>query len=99
MAKGPRCDRAKERFWQKMLADFRSSGLSIRGFCRAHGFPESAFYFWPNIPIPTARPPSVAPNSIKNMHGGGAVLSKRKHPPFICCEHCLVGNDGLPNWI
>ena len=37
MAKGPRRDRAKEQFWQQMLADFRSSGLSIRGFGRAHG--------------------------------------------------------------
>lgn len=32
--------------WRKTLADFQSSGLSIRGFCRAHGLPESAFYFW-----------------------------------------------------
>jgi transposase-like protein len=46
MAKGPRRDRAKEQFWQKTLADFRSSGLSVRGFCRAHGLRESAFYFW-----------------------------------------------------
>jgi transposase-like protein len=46
MAKGPRRDRAKQQFWQKRLADFHASGLSIRGFCRAHGLHESAFYFW-----------------------------------------------------
>jgi transposase-like protein len=46
MAKGPQRDQAKEEFWQRMLADFRCSGLSIRGFCRAHGLHESAFYFW-----------------------------------------------------
>ncbi len=42
MAKGPRRDRAEEQSWRKRLADFRLSGLSIRGFCRARGLHESA---------------------------------------------------------
>jgi transposase-like protein len=46
MAKGPRRDRSREQFWRKTLADFEASGLSIRGFCRAHDLHESAFYFW-----------------------------------------------------
>ena len=46
MAKGPHRDRSREQFWRKTLSDFQASGLSIRGFCRAHGLHESAFYFW-----------------------------------------------------
>lgn len=46
MARGKQRDGSREQFWRQALADFHASGQSIRGFCRARGLPESAFYFW-----------------------------------------------------
>jgi hypothetical protein len=39
-------DRAKERFWRRMLGQWRRSGQSIRGFCRQQGLHEPLFYAW-----------------------------------------------------
>lgn len=46
MAKGKRRDKRKEAYWQHKLEQHSQSGLSIRAFCRKHGFTETAFYFW-----------------------------------------------------
>ena len=36
----------REQFWRITLGRFAESGLDIRGFCRRHRLPETAFYFW-----------------------------------------------------
>lgn len=38
--------RARERQWRRHLERQRRSGESVRGYCRAQGLNESAFYFW-----------------------------------------------------
>lgn len=39
-------DSAKERFWRRVLRDWRKSGLSVRAFCAEHGLAEPSFYHW-----------------------------------------------------
>lgn len=36
----------KEQFWRRMFREWRSSGLSVRAFCRLHGLAEPSFYSW-----------------------------------------------------
>jgi transposase-like protein len=44
--RGKPCDRAKERFWRRMLCQWRRSGQSVRAFCAQHGLAEPSFYTW-----------------------------------------------------
>jgi hypothetical protein len=37
---------ARELFWRRMLADWKSSGLTVRAFCRRHQLAEPTFYYW-----------------------------------------------------
>ena len=37
---------AKEAHWREHVRTQPDSGRSIRGYCRAHGLKESAFYWW-----------------------------------------------------
>jgi hypothetical protein len=46
MATGRPRDLVKERRWRRWLEEQRSSGVSVRTFCRRHGLNESAFYQW-----------------------------------------------------
>jgi hypothetical protein len=39
-------DPAKEKFWRRALARFRSSGLSVRAFCDRELLSEPSFYAW-----------------------------------------------------
>lgn len=39
-------DRGKERFWRRMVREWRRSGLSVRAFCAEHGLAEPSFYSW-----------------------------------------------------
>ena len=39
-------DRGKERFWRRMVAQCRRSGLSVRAFCAEHNLAEPLFYAW-----------------------------------------------------
>jgi hypothetical protein len=39
-------DVAKERRWRALIARQRSSGFSVRVFCRRERLTESAYYFW-----------------------------------------------------
>lgn len=43
---GPRRDADKERFWQGCVSRWRSSGLSVREFCRREALSEPSFYSW-----------------------------------------------------
>jgi transposase len=46
MSRGNPRDRGKERFWRRAVRQWRSSGLSIRDFCRQEGLAEGNFYAW-----------------------------------------------------
>ena len=37
---------SKERFWRRMVRQWRSSGLSIRDFCAEQDISEPSFYAW-----------------------------------------------------
>jgi hypothetical protein len=39
-------DGAKERFWREAVRRQRTSGLTIRAFCRVEGFSEHGFHWW-----------------------------------------------------
>lgn len=43
---GPGRDADKERFWRGCVARWRSSGLSVREFCRREALSEPSFYSW-----------------------------------------------------
>jgi hypothetical protein len=46
MSRGNPRDLRKERFWRRMLRQWRRSGLSIRAFCQRHHLSEPNFYAW-----------------------------------------------------
>ena len=37
---------SKERFWRRLVGQWRRSGLSIRDFCAEQGVSEANFYAW-----------------------------------------------------
>jgi hypothetical protein len=37
---------SKERFWRRIVRQWRSSGLSVRDFCAAQGLTVPSFYAW-----------------------------------------------------
>ena len=39
-------DLGREPHWQRVLARWRRSGLSVRAFCQAEGISEPSFYVW-----------------------------------------------------
>jgi transposase-like protein len=39
-------DDAKERFWRRVVRQWRYSKLSVRAFCQDQGLSESNFYAW-----------------------------------------------------
>ena len=41
-----RSDPAKERFWRRVVAEHRRSGLTIREFCSRRSLSEPLFYAW-----------------------------------------------------
>jgi transposase len=46
MSRGKQRDVSKERFWRRMLRQWRGSGLSVRVFCDQQGISEPNFYAW-----------------------------------------------------
>jgi transposase-like protein len=45
MARGQR-DPAREQQWRERVADWQTSGLSVRAFCRRRGLAEPTFHYW-----------------------------------------------------
>jgi transposase-like protein len=39
-------DPRKERFWRRVVQQWRKSGLSVRQFCRLRDLPEASLYGW-----------------------------------------------------
>jgi transposase-like protein len=46
MSKTQKSDPDQQPFWQMAIETWRSSGLSIRSFCKQEGLSEPAFYSW-----------------------------------------------------
>jgi hypothetical protein len=46
MALGRTRDEQKERQWGHWIAQWRTSGLSVRDFCARHGLATPSFYAW-----------------------------------------------------
>src|SRR4051794_23258575 len=46
MAPGRTRDEQKERQWRRRIAQWRTSGLSVRDFCARHGLATPSFYAW-----------------------------------------------------
>lgn len=42
-------DCSKERFWRRILRQWRRSGLGVRQFCAQHDLAEPSFYAWRRI--------------------------------------------------
>jgi hypothetical protein len=42
----PRRDSAKEKYWRRLLRQWRQSGTKGRDFCAEHGVSEASFYWW-----------------------------------------------------
>jgi transposase-like protein len=43
--RGPR-DRGKERYWRRVLRQWRRSGQGVRSYCVENGLSEALFYAW-----------------------------------------------------
>jgi transposase-like protein len=41
-----RGDSQRQRYWAEVIRRWKEGGQTVRGFCRAEGLRESAFYFW-----------------------------------------------------
>ena len=70
----------QHQFWQMALETYKSSGLSVRNFCKQEGLSEPAFYAWrkkltkgddpkkdrlpPTRPIKGRRPTSLFPRGL-----------------------------------
>jgi hypothetical protein len=46
MSTGKPRDASKERFWRRMLRQWRCSGLSARKFCQQRGLSQPSLYAW-----------------------------------------------------
>jgi hypothetical protein len=46
MAHGRVRDERKERQWQRLIGEWRASGLSVRAFCARRGLATPTFYAW-----------------------------------------------------
>ena len=73
MSRGNPRDPRKERFWRRMLQQWRRSGLSVRVFCAQQQVSEANFYAWRRtlahrdaqavafVPVEVVPEPSPAP--------------------------------------
>ena len=72
----------KQVYWKEVVRRWRESGQSVRGYCRAEGIRESAFYFW-RAELERRRSSGVAsqPRSKASRVVPAARLAKRLSPP------------------
>lgn len=49
MARRGERDRGRERFWRRMIRQWRRSGRSARAFCAEHRLSEPSFYSWRRV--------------------------------------------------
>jgi hypothetical protein len=49
MAPGRARDERKEKQWRRRIAEWRTSGLSVRAFCARRGLTTPSFYAWRRV--------------------------------------------------
>ena len=49
MAPGRTRNERKEQQWQRWIAQWRASGMSVRAFCDRHGLTTPSFYAWRRV--------------------------------------------------
>lgn len=91
MARQGERDRGKERFWRRLLRQWRGSEQSVRAFCAAHQVSEASFYGWrrtiaardqQTAPRPRPAPPRRVAHATDKPRGHGAPGS-RHLPAFV----------------
>jgi hypothetical protein len=88
----PQRDLAREQFWRQTLADWRSSGLTVRAFCKARDLRLTTFDYWkrelhrrdqaaspaPSKPRPRSAKPTFVPVTL-NSSPSVEVLCQTDH--------------------
>ena len=54
-----------KKMWQKILFDWKSSGLNISQYCKTHNISKHKFFYWKRKLIPTGPSLSLVPLEIK----------------------------------
>ncbi len=91
----------KEEFWRMVLAEFESSGLSVREFCRREKLGEASLYSWrreiarrdagsEGVKLPTA---SLVPVTV--VDAVEAIFQPTSHGSAGCSDVEVVTADGL----
>lgn len=62
-------DHGKERFWRRMLRQWRSSGQGVRDFCTQHRLSEPSFYAWRRIIAARDQQAAARPRPDANRYG------------------------------
>ena len=83
-------DPGRERVWRRHLEQRRSSGLTVRAYCRAHGLAETAFHYWQRTiadrdrqaarsaaPVPAFVPVTVVDGPVAVPERAGAAIDIR----------------------
>jgi transposase-like protein len=62
MSKAKKTDTDQRQFWQMVLETFKTSGLSVRQFCKQEGLSEPSFYSWrKRLSVPQKSGPAKEP--------------------------------------
>ena len=86
MGRGQR-DPALERRWRERLAEWTSSGLSVREFCLRQGLLETAFYYWRRElrarDVAAASRSSASQSRVSRSRVSQRPLTKKSPPTFV----------------
>jgi len=69
-------DMAKERYWRRMLRQWRGSGLTGRDFCGEQGLSEPSFYAWRREIGRRDQEKAAASKSARRPRAGRAVAAE-----------------------
>ncbi len=93
-----RGDAQRRQYWEEVVRRWRDGGQSVRGFCRAEGVPESAFYFWrrelmrrgKRLNAENTAPPPACPTTPVS-HATARILPRGPAPSFLPVQ--VMGPD------
>ncbi|NIA31952.1 MAG: hypothetical protein GWP06_18835 [Actinobacteria bacterium] len=66
MSNEQKSDSDQHQFWQMVMETFKTSGLSVRNFCKKEGLSEPAFYAWRKKLTKNDEPKKDSPKDNKN---------------------------------
>jgi transposase-like protein len=76
-----RGDPARQQRWQAAIERWRSSGESVRAFCRQEGIQESAFFFWRRRLAPRNASDATSPSPLPHCRSRKTAPPARQSPP------------------